>query len=202
MPFRIVVAPLAIVLCAIPAVAQCDNQPPHQFVVVNVNLERVGHLSPARQASVRSRVNGRCFDSSNTQQLSQRVLDAYQNFGYFRAIVLDPSIQIVDDTRYPKPVSLTFDVDEGQQFKVEDVVWHGHGAFPDEQIWQLTSVRPGEVLDKSKVRETLDGVRRLYVSSGYSEAEIVPQVDVLDSGRVRMNFSVVHGRPSDRTQPN
>ncbi|MGA9566628.1 MAG: POTRA domain-containing protein [Candidatus Korobacteraceae bacterium] len=202
MPFRILVAPVVIALCAVPAFTQCGDNSFHRYVVVNVNLERPGHLSPAQQASVRSRVIGRCFDSSNTQQLSQRVLDAYQNFGYFRATIPDPSIQIVDDTLYPEPVSLTFDVNEGQQFTVDDVIWHGHGAFTDEQIWQVTSVRPGDVLDTTKVRETLDGVRRLYVSSGYADAEIVPQVDVLESGRVRMNFSVIHGRPADRSPLN
>jgi hemolysin activation/secretion protein len=107
------VAPVLIALCALPTFAQCGNNSSHQYVVVNVNLERAGHLSSAQQAPVRSRVIGRCFDSSDTIQLTQRVLDTYQNFGYFRATVLDPSIQIIDDTRYPKPASVTFDVDEG-----------------------------------------------------------------------------------------
>ena len=173
--FRIFVVPV-VALCALPAIGQCQDHSPHQFVVANVDLERAGHLAPAQQASVKLRVIGRCFDASNIQQLAQRVLDAYQNFGYFRATVFDSLIQIVDDTLYPESVSLTFDVDEGPQFTVEEVMWHGHGVFSDEQIWQLTSVRPGDVLDTSKVRETLDGVRRLYVTGGFAEAEIVPRL--------------------------
>jgi len=109
--------------------AQCDDQTSRQFVVVNVNLERVGHLSPAQLASVKLRVIGRCFDSSNASELTHQVWDAYQNFGYFRASVSDPAIQIVDQSRSPEPVSLTFDVDEGRQFTAESVIWHGTSDF-------------------------------------------------------------------------
>lgn len=125
MRFGTFVATAFIALWVPPAIAQCDNQPSRQFVVVNVNLERAGHLSPAQQASVKLRVIGRCFDSANASELTHQVFDAYQNFGYFRASVSDPLIQIVDKSRYPEPVSLTFDVDEGRQFKVESVIWHG-----------------------------------------------------------------------------
>jgi len=74
------------------------------------------------------RVIGQCFDSSDAHEMSQRVLDAYQNFGYFRATVNDPAIKVMDDTRYPRPVSPTFDVEEGQQFVVADVIWHWKGT--------------------------------------------------------------------------
>jgi outer membrane protein assembly factor BamA len=153
------------VCCAFP---QSGDQRQHQFVVVSVGLERTGHLSASQQASGKLRVIGRCFDSSDAHEMSQRVLDAKQNFGYFRATVTDPVIKVTDSTRYPKPVSL--DVEEGQQFTVADVIWHwkGTNGFSYEQLWQLTSVRPGDFFDTSKVRETMDGLRRLYSSQGHS----------------------------------
>lgn len=69
-----------------------------------VSLERVGDLSPSQQASVKLSLIGRRFDSLDAHEMSYRVLDAYQNFGYFRAAVTDPVIRVTDDTRYPKPV--------------------------------------------------------------------------------------------------
>jgi outer membrane protein assembly factor BamA len=90
----------------------------------------------------------------------------------------------------------------GGVFTVNSVVWHSTGAFPDEQVWQLTSVKPGEVLDTSKIRETVEGVRKLDVSSGFAEAAIVPRVEVTDSGRVQVHFTVRNGRPSDRSPAN
>jgi outer membrane protein assembly factor BamA len=108
---------------------------------------------------VKLQVIGQCFDSPDAHEMSQRVLEAYQNFGYFRAMVTDPAIKVMDDTRYPKPVSLTFDVEEGQQFMVADVIWHWKGTdgFGDEQLSQLTSVRAGDFFDTSKDRETVEG---------------------------------------------
>jgi outer membrane protein assembly factor BamA len=110
--------------------------------------------------------------------------------------VTDPAIKVTDDTRYPKPVSLTFDVEEGQQFTVADVIWHwkGTNGFSDEQLWQLTSVRPGDFFDTSKVRETIDGLRRLYSSQGYGEVAIVPEVEVLSPNQVQVDFSVKNER--------
>ena len=128
--------------------------------------------------------------------MSQRVLDAYRNFGYFRAMVTDPAIKVTDDTRYPKPVSLTFDVDEGQQFTVADVIWHwkGTSGIGDEQLSPLTAVCPGDFFDASKVRETIDGLRRLYSSQGYSEVAIVPEVKVVSPNKVQVDFSVKNER--------
>lgn len=200
---KILAAPVLVALFCVPsAMAQCGDQSPHPFVVVNVNLEPEGHLSPAQQASVKLRVIGRCFDSPDAHEMAQQVLDAYQNFGYFRAAVSDPALKFVDDTRYPKLVSLTFDVDEGPQFTVDSVIWHGVDVFPDDQVWQLTSMKPGEVVDMSKVRETVEGVQRLYVSSGFAEAVIVSRVEVPVSRRVQVHFTVMHGRPSDRSPRN
>jgi hemolysin activation/secretion protein len=198
MRFGTFVATVFIALWGAPAIAQCDDQPSRQFVVVNVNLERAGHLSPAQQASVKLRVIGRCFDSSNASELTHRVWDAYQNFGYFRATVSDPAIQIVGQTRSPELVSLTFDVDEGQQFTVSSVIWHGTD-FGSEKEWQLTSLHPGDVLDTSKVRDTVEGVQRLYVANGFAEAAIVPKVEVWDSSQVVVHFYVENIKPAERS---
>lgn len=198
MRFLIFAATVFIALGVPPAIAQCDDQSSRQFVIVNVNLERTGHLSSAQQASVKLRVIGRCFDSSNASALTHRVWDAYQNFGYFRATVSNPAIQIVDQTRSPEPVSLTFDVDEGQQFTVRSVMWHGTD-FDSEQEFQLTSLQPGDVLDTSKVRDTVEGVRRLYVANGFAEATTVPQVEVVGSSQVVVHFYATNVKPADRS---
>lgn len=47
------------------ALAQCEDQSPHQYFVVNVDLTATCQLSPAQQACVRLRVIGRSFDSSS-----------------------------------------------------------------------------------------------------------------------------------------
>ena len=60
-------------------------------------------------------------------------------------------------------------------------------------------MRPGEIFDTSRVQETLDGVRRLYVSAGFVEATIVQEVKVEGLTSVRINFLVISGTRPDRS---
>ncbi|HEX8895319.1 MAG TPA: hypothetical protein VF783_18475 [Terriglobales bacterium] len=57
-------------------------------------LER--HLAPAQEADIKLRVIGRCFDDATASELSERVLDAFQSLGYFRARVQDPIVRVFD----------------------------------------------------------------------------------------------------------
>jgi len=120
------------------AVAQrdCNSK---QFVVSAVNLPPETHLSSQEQATVRLRLVGRCFDESQLTEATYRVRVAFQSFGYFRAKVLLPTVNVLDANRRPASVSLTFDVDEGMRYKVREITFLGIFAFKPEQIWAVQS---------------------------------------------------------------
>jgi Surface antigen variable number repeat len=165
-----------------------------EFVVVQASFPSQMHLSSQEQAFVRLRLAGRCFDHSQLGETAERVRDAFQNLGYFRAKVPEPTLQVLDEKRQPKPVSLTFEVNEGARFTLSELRWLGVRAFQAEQIMQLMPMRPGDIFDTSKVREVLDGVKRLYISSGFPNAAIVAEVDADDVGhRVVLTFRVTDG---------
>ncbi|PYV68226.1 MAG: hypothetical protein DMG96_37045 [Acidobacteria bacterium] len=94
-----------------------------QFVVSAVNLPPETHLSSQEQATVRLRLVGRCFDESQLTEATDRVRVAFQSFGYFRAKVLLPTVNVIDANRRPASVSLTFDVDEGMRYKVREITF-------------------------------------------------------------------------------
>lgn len=165
-----------------------------QFVVSQVNLERETQLSPGEQTTIRSRLTGRCFDSPQVDELASIVLDALQTSGYLRATVLDPTVRIVDITRHPEPVSLTFDVDQGARYKVREVVLSGMKALTADQLFSISLLRPEDILDTRKVRETIDAMRRLYAAIGSPTASIVNQFQVHEAGHwVGLYFSIVEG---------
>ena len=179
------------------AVAQrdCNSK---QFVVSAVNLPPETHLSSQEQATVRLRLVGRCFDESQLTEATDRVRVAFQSFGYFRAKVLLPTVNILDANRRPASVSLTFDVDEGMRYKVREITFLGIFAFKPEQIWAVIPIRVEDFLDTSKTRDALEGLRRLYVSHGYQDATIVPEVKAHDVGHwVSLTFRVVEGSRSE-----
>ena len=170
----------------------CDKQ----FVVSQVNLPMTTQLSSSEQATIRARLIGRCFDDQQVAELAGRVRDTLQSFGYFRATV-SPTIAVVDVSRHPQPVSLNLEVVEGARYKVREITWLGIEAISSEQIVPISQIRPEDILDMSKVRETLEAARRLYAAIGYPKASIVPEVQVHEAGHwVSLYFRVVEGAQS------
>jgi hypothetical protein len=129
-----------------------------------VTLPTTTQLSPREQATIRARLIGRCFDDQQVGELAGPVRDTLQSFGYFRATVSQPTITIVDVSRHPQPVSLNVEVVEGARYKVREITWSGIKAVSSEQIVPISQIRPEDILDMSKVRETLEAVRRLYAA--------------------------------------
>lgn len=73
----------------------------------------------------------------------------------------------------------------------------GRRPLINDRIRELTALKPGDVFDKSKVQEIAEGVRRLYLSSGYPEATVTPKIKILAPGRVLLEFLVVEGPVSE-----
>lgn len=151
------------------------------YVIWAVSFPNGTRLSPDQQSTVRLRVVGRGCQQAQLGEILDRVRDAYQNFGFYRARAAG-TLEVLDPTRHPSPVSLKLSVEEGPQYKLRRIEWQGVRAFTAEQIWSLQPMRPEDVFDTSKVREMLDGVKRLYVSAGYSGVTIVPEVKTMEHG--------------------
>lgn len=107
---------------------------------------------------------------------------------------------ITDATRYPRSASLNLKFREGPRYRVENIVIGGYKALSVEQIYAVTPIALGDFFDITKVRETADAVRRLYVANGYPNASIVPDVrsrEGLTVGKkptVGVIFRIVEGK--------
>jgi hypothetical protein len=191
----LVVSLVAFAFVAGPPIAVAQDSCDKQFVVSDVSLPTTTQLSPSEQAAIRARLIGGCFDDHQLGELAGRVRDTLQNFGYFRATVSEPTMTIADLSRHPQPVSLNVEVVEGARYRVGQIQWTGVTAVSPEQIRSISLIHVEDILDMSKVRETLEAVRRLYAAIGYPKASI--QVQVHDAGhRVSVNFRVVEGAQS------
>jgi hemolysin activation/secretion protein len=191
----LVVSLLAFAFVAGPPVAAAQDSCDKQFVVSEVSLPTTTQLSPSEQAAIRARLIGGCFDDQQVGELARQARDTLQNFGYFRASVSEPTITIADFSRHPQPVSLNVEVAEGVRYRVREIQWTGVKAVPFEQIVSISPIQVEDILDMSRVRQTLEAVRRLYAAVGYPKASI--QVQVHDAGhRVSVDFSVVEGAQS------
>jgi outer membrane protein assembly factor BamA len=191
---RIVVAVFLAILLGTPSLAASQTACEKQFVVSRVTVPMTSRLTPEEEAAIRTRLIGRCFDDVNDEELRDRVRDALQNFGYFRATISEPSVKVLDFSRYPQTIALNIRFTEGPQYRVREIAWHGIYAVSMDQILSVSQVRPEDILDTSKVRELLEAVRRLYIAIGYPNVTIVPQIQVHEAGHwVSLNFSIYEG---------
>jgi Surface antigen variable number repeat len=174
MPQVLLATTLAALFFGCPFLSIAQDGCQSQSVVSEVTLPAASQLAPNIQAAIRARLIGRCSDDA----LIDRVRDALQNFGYFRATVSEPQMTILDFSRNPRPVSVNLQFTEGVQYKVREITWSGIKAVSGDQIFSISSIRPEDILDTSKVRDVLETVRRLYGTIGYRDVAIVPEVRV------------------------
>jgi hypothetical protein len=194
MPRILVVLLLTVALLGIPSVAASQARCEEQFVISRVTVPMTSRLTPEEEAAIRTRLIGRCFDDVNDGGLNDRVRDALQSFGYFRATVSEPTLRVLDFNRRPQPVALNIQFIQGPQYRVREIKWSGIRAVSLDQILSVSQVRPGDILDTSKVRDLLEAVRRLYIAIGYASVTIVPVVQIHEAGHcVSLNFKIYEG---------
>jgi len=191
----LVVSLAAFALVSVSAFVAAQDSCDRQFVVSQVTLPGTTHLSWSEQAAIRARLIGRCLDDRQLGELAGQVRNTLQSFGYLHATVSEPSITIADARRHPQTVLLNVGFEEGAHYKVREIEVSGNRAVSAEQIMSVSQIQVEDFLDMSKVRETVEIVRRLYAANGFPKASIVPQVRFLGSS-VCVRFKVLEGAQS------
>lgn len=168
---------------------------PEPFVATEINLPENSHLSSHQQAVIRAHLTGRCFGVNKPGELVRWFLSELQTLGYMRPQVSEPTVTVLDPRRRPQPVSVGVQFIEGPRYKVRDIRWHGNNAVSIDQIVAISELQPGDILDMSKGRETLEAVLRLYQSIGYRDVAITDQPQMADDGveEVTLHFYVSEG---------
>jgi outer membrane protein assembly factor BamA len=193
----LVVSLVALALLAVAPLVAAQDSCDKQFVVSQVNLPTTTYLSRSERAAIRARLIGLCFDDQQLGELAVTVRDKLLSLGYLRATVSQPDITIADASRHPQPVSVNVEFEEGARYKVREIEWSGFRAVSSDQLISIAQVQIEDVLFMSKVRETVEAVRKLYAANGYLKASIVPQVRVQEVGQgATVIFRVVEGARS------
>lgn len=99
----------------------------------------------------------------------------YQNNGFLAAQVTEI---VTEKDPHPKSndVYVTFNIDEGDLYRVSEVRAPGNDIFSQEELLQVIPIRPGELYSKDKIRNTMETLRILWGEKGYIYAEIEPSV--------------------------
>jgi outer membrane protein insertion porin family len=144
-------------------------------------------------------VFAKTFDSDKLDYDLEKLREAYEDKGYFKAEVLQPTVTIVQKGgsgwRLPliKPnnlgifANITVPVEEGRLYHLHHANFVGVKLFRDPQaLLQLFGMREGDVFSRAKMTKGLENLRTYYGILGYMNfvpepgVETIPDTDQVD----------------------
>ena len=117
----------------------------------------------------------------------------YLNRGYLEFAIESTQVTISPNKQ---DITITFNVNEGQQFVVTEVKLGGDFLGRDEEFKSLVSIQPGEVFRAEAVAGTTKAFVELYGSFGFAFARVEPRTEIdRVNGRVAITLL---GQPQRR----
>ena len=127
-----------------------------------------------------------------------RILDRYNERGYYDAEVLRDSVYIVNAASNDPYMVVEVDVREGPLFHVRDIDWEGNTLYSDAQLSERLGILEGDVYNSSKLSENLYGVGKnndvssLYFNNGHMRFNVQPVISVVGDS-LDLLFDVFEG---------
>ncbi len=130
------------------------------------------------------------LDAKKLQDDRERITALYYQHGYLNAHVSEPVI-----TRPNGKLTITLDVDEGEQFKAGKVNLQGDLKVPEKDLTSKLTLRPGEVFKPSTMQHDVLTLSDFYSDRGYAFVNVEPRTQVdPDKHLVNVTFAISPGQ--------
>ena len=151
-------------------------------------------------------VFAKTFDASKLEEDAERVRDALQSKGYFKAVVDDPKIQLRDThktLRIPfiqkgngKVMDITIPLEEGDKYKLKAITFKNNKAIQNNQLLRsLFPIKDGDTFDTHQIHKGLDNLRKAYGELGFIDFSSVPNTEIDDEKKlITLNVEVEEGK--------
>jgi len=148
----------------------------------------------------------RTYDATKLSEDAERVRFAYQDRGYFKAIVEDPKTKIRDvegvawyfpfKGRHGKAVDITVPVEEGDRYKLKEITFSGNKSLTNTPaLRRLFKIKDGEWFNRTLVSKGLEELRKAYGSLGYINETNVPNTEIDEEHKtISMKIDVDEGK--------
>ncbi len=121
----------------------------------------------------------------------ERIKEVYMNKGYLDIQVGMPRIDL-DETK--EWFTLVFPIVEGEPYIVSQVQYKGNTVFSEEELREDLAIQPGDVFQRTKIRDETTRLTDLYGRRGYAFTEAIPSVEPDPVTRsARVGFSIDEG---------
>jgi outer membrane protein assembly factor BamA len=162
---------------AIGAWAQCgkDNRADKRggILVTDFTITGTQTLSATEIAEITGELTGSCF-TEDIDEMGERVRVLFMDRGYFKVEVKHISLKAADPLGSPKQVTMEADVDEGPQFRLNQITFLENHAFSASKLLAAFPLKKGDVFSRRKVAAGLESLRNLYVKHGYVDMYCIP----------------------------
>ena len=127
------------------------------------------------------------YDAAKLEEDTERVRDQYQNLGYFKVIVSDPTTKMRDTGttgfHFPllghkpgKAVDITMAIEEGDQYKLGSITFKNNKAIKNVAALRAQfPIKDGDIFSREKIAKGLENLRKAYGSQGYINFSPVPE---------------------------
>ncbi|MBF0565540.1 MAG: outer membrane protein assembly factor BamA [Nitrospirae bacterium] len=103
----------------------------------------------------------------------KRIQDLYLDNGYINVKVSKPQVIVNKELN---GITVVFEVEEGDQYRIAKVGIEGYHAFPDDVIKKLITIKDGEIFSKRHLSRDLNAISDFYTEKGYATANVTPEV--------------------------
>ena len=146
------------------------------------------------------------YDASKLSEDTERVRDAYQQKGYFKALVEDPKTSIRDvggGFRIPliqkgkgKVVDITIPVEEGDLYHLSSIKFTGNKAITNtDALRRMVPMKDGDIFNVEMIRKGIKNLRDAYGSQGYINFTPVPNTEIDDEKKqISVTFDLDEGK--------
>ncbi len=149
------------------------------------------------------------YDKNKLDIDIELVRGAYQDRGYFQALIEQPAITERESgggwfripwiypNRPGRKVDITIPIVEGEQFTLGSMSFQNSTIFSDQQgaLRSLFNMQEGDLFNISRIREGLENLRQLYGEFGYLNFVASPLTEIDEiNRRIDMTFDLDEGQ--------
>jgi len=99
----------------------------------------------------------------------------YYDRGYINVKLGKPEIEMSGDKQF---LYITIPIEEGEQYKIGKIDFHGDLLLPKDEYFKRMSVHPGEMFNRSKLGNDIQRLNDIYKDAGYAYVNILPQTAI------------------------
>jgi outer membrane protein insertion porin family len=148
----------------------------------------------------------RTYDASKLEEDSERVRQAYQDRGYFRASVGDPKTHLRNENglslltfrpKKGKRIDILMPVEEGGRYKLGSITFSGNKAVTNTKALRAQfAEKDGEWFNRTVFAKGLQNLQKAYGQLGYINFVAIPTPSIDEAKKtVSFNIDIDEGKP-------